>query len=180
MIIRKGLLEGVKKDIKDGKMVYLWAPCGWGKTFFLRQLTQYLGDKNCKCLYPEDISENEVNISEYDDGSVVLVDQLEEWVVSGRMKVLEDIIRSNRDNKSIIMAGRIPLPGSLLPYKLTSQIMIYEKEQLQYSIEEVRKGCPICTLNFDRKQITQLYEISNGMPLFWAVMENDLKRTEGN
>ena len=102
-----------------------------------------------------------------------MVDNLGDWVISGTIELLVNFIQCQHESR-FVMAGRIPLPSQLLPYKLTSQINIYGKSKLQYSAEEVMemysghyKG--------SKELFNDFYDLCHGMPLFMAVAQGFLE-----
>lgn len=180
IIIRNELIHDILSELKKRKIIYLEAPCGWGKTVLLHQLEEAIGRENCTFIYHSDIARvnliPDVNKAQKKNSrhQIFLVDNLGEWVVSGKIELLVNHIQNQSPECRYILAGRIPLPAKLLPYKLTSQVAIYGKGRLAYSDKELGDICA----NHDqghREQIRGLYETCHGMPLFLAVAENFLE-----
>ena len=174
MIMREELICDILNELKNKKMIYLEAPCGWGKTVLLHQLEEKLGREICTFIHSSEITRMNFMMDmnkEQKKGShseIFLVDNLGEWVISGNIELLMDYIQKQRPESKVILAGRVPLPSQLLPYKLTSQISIYGKNKLRYTGKEINE---MCSHNYKGhgEQIRSLYEICQGMPLFLAV-----------
>lgn len=185
IVIRDELIRDVLNELQKKRMIYLEAPCGWGKTVILRQLQEKVGEEDCMFLHSASID----GMSFMTDGNkmqkesvqpkIFLVDNLGEWVASGRIELLMSFIQIQHPECKYILAGRIPLPPQLLPYKLTSQISIYGKSRLRYSEKELNS---ICAMSYEghREQIRSLYEICHGMPLFMTVAEGLLEGADAN
>ena len=141
IIMRNELIHDILSELKKKKMIYLEAPCGWGKTVLLHQLEEAIGRENCTVIRSADIEMNlmtDTNKEQKENGEpkIFLVDNLGEWVVSGSIELLVNAIQNQSQECRYIFAGRIPLPAQLLPYKLTYQITIYGKNRLAYSEKE--------------------------------------------
>ena len=180
IIIRNELIHDILSELKKRKIIYLEAPCGWGKTVLLHQLEEAIGRENCTFIHNSDIAKmnfmTDMNKVQKKNGQpkIFLVDNLGEWVVSGNIELLVNHIQNQSPECRYILAGRIPLPAQLLPYKLTSQVAIYGKNRLAYSDKELGD---ICANHYQghREQIRGLYETCRGMPLFLTVAENFLE-----
>ena len=179
-IIRNELIHDILSELKKKKMIYLEAPCGWGKTVLLHQLEEAIGRENCTFIRSADIAKmnlmTDTNKVQKKNGQskIFLADNLGEWVVSGNIELLVNDMQNRGPECRYILAGRIPLPAQLLPYKLTSQIGIYDKSKLRYSDKELNDICTNSLQGY-REQIVSLYEVSQGMPLFLAVAEGFLE-----
>lgn len=180
IMTRDCLIQDILGDLRRRKMVYLQAPCGWGKTVLLHQLEEHIGRERCTFIHNAEMIRNHWGMEHaYDLDSdsrdeIFLVDNLGEWVMAGNMDLLLNYIQNQKPESKLVLAGRIPLPAQLLPYKITSQISIYNKNHLKYSEKELDtifgkeyKG--------DREQMREMYEICQGMPLFLAVAEGVLE-----
>ncbi|MGN1180555.1 MAG: hypothetical protein ACI4SD_05005 [Suilimivivens sp.] len=178
--MRNELIHDILNELKKKKIIYLEAPCGWGKTVLLHQLEETIGRENCTFIHSSDIIKmnfmTDMNKVQKKNGEpkIFLVDNLGEWVVSGNIELLVNDIQNRSPECRYILAGRVPLPAQLLPYKLTSQIGIYEKNKLKYSDKELNDICPN-SFQGNREQIRDLYEACHGMPLFLAVAEGFLE-----
>lgn len=185
MILRDELIHDILSELEERKIIYLEAPCGWGKTVLLNQIEEAIGRENCTFIHSADIAKmnfmtDRNNVQEKNDQpKTYLVDNLGEWVVSGNIELLVTYMQNQSPECKYILAGRIPLPAQLLPYKLTSQIAIYGKNKLRYSDKELNH---ICSNSYKglREQIRSLYEICKGMPLFLAVAEGFLEGAVAN
>lgn len=180
IIMRNELIQDILNELKKRKIIYLEAPCGWGKTVLLHQLEEAIGKETCTFIHNSDIAKmnflEDVNKGQKknEQQKIFLVDNLGEWVLSGNIELLENDIQSQSPECRYILAGRIPLPAQLLPYKLTSQISIYGKNRLRYTNKELNY---ICAHSYEghREQIRRLYEMCHGMPLFLTVAEGILE-----
>lgn len=180
IIMRNELIHDISDNLKKNKIIYLEAPCGWGKTTLLYQLEEAMGRQRCTFIHNSEITRMkfmmDMNKPQGKEGEsrIFLVDNMGEWVVSGNIGMLMDYIRNEEPESRFVMAGRIPLPSQLLPYKLTSQIKIYGKDRLKYSVDELNA---ICANKYkeNKEQLKDLYEICHGMPLFLAVAEGFLE-----
>ena len=176
-IIREDLLKDISIDLKKYKIIYLEAPCGWGKTTLLCQLEEQLKKMSCSFIYNSEIERMKYtteSVIERKENMIFLVDNLGEWVISGNIDRLVEYIETADIDSRFVMAGRIPLPAQLLPYKLTSQVKIYGKEKLKFSIKEIMHICDTQSKN-EKAQFEELYEISQGMPLFMTVARGYLE-----
>ena len=92
IVIRDELIRDVLNELQKKRMIYLEAPCGWGKTVTLRQLQEKIGEEDCMFLHSASID----GMSFMTDGNkmqkesvqpkIFLVDNLGEWVASGRIE----------------------------------------------------------------------------------------------
>lgn len=180
MILREELIREILSELENVKIVYLEAPCGWGKTILLHQLEQTLGKSRCRFVHGIDVVRMELmenkNRLQQQGGwtEVLLIDNLGEWLVSGNMDLLLNYIQRGGEQTKFVLAGRMPLPPQLLYYKMMSQVTIYNKKKLQYSQKELGRMCVdngIC----EGEQIKELYEICQGMPLFLTVAGGFIK-----
>lgn len=177
MIIRKELIELIYKDLQEKKIIYLSAPCGWGKTVLLQQIADFLRSGREECMFlntQEEVGQGLVPATHPKDETekeahIFLVDNLEEWLMSGRMEALMNHIHIGRKENKFILGGRIPLPAQLVPYKICSQISIYGRDKLKYSREELDQMCDGLSRGNSREQLRSMYEVCGGMPLLLAV-----------
>ncbi|MBQ6886990.1 MAG: hypothetical protein IJN54_05715 [Lachnospiraceae bacterium] len=173
MIMRNELIDEIRKELKKSKIIYIEAPCGWGKTVLLEQLHENFGKEQCTFVHNSEILKMELptlnnDNAQREERKIYLVDNLGDWVISGNFSRLMDYIREADTESRFVLAGRIPLPAELLPYKLTSQITLYNKEKLKFTAKEL-DAISSLYYNANRKLVSKLYEICNGMLLFMAV-----------
>ena len=172
MIQRRQLLESIRQELPNTKIVYLEAPCGWGKTVLLHQLKSELGEKNCTFLNESDLEKEQTK-----EDRIFLVDNLGDWIISDGINRLKDLIDKMPPGCRFVLAGRIPLPSLLFPYKMTSQIRIYDKERLKFTRQESEALYSICSDRLSQDEWIDLYEICRGMPLFLTMAQNLLEET---
>jgi len=173
MIMRNELIDEISKELKKSKIIYVEAPCGWGKTVLLEQLQETFGKEQCIFVHNSEILKMELTTLNNDNAQreerkIYLVDNIEDWVISGNFSRLMDYIREADTESRFVLAGRIPLPAELLPYKLTSQITLYNKERLKFTTKELDIISSLY-YNANRKLVSKLYETCDGMLLFMAV-----------
>lgn len=180
IVQREELIHNILNELKNKKMVYLEAPCGWGKTVLLHQLEESIGRDNCMFIHSSEITrmnfmaDKSMGTAKDKRSEILLVDNLGEWVISGNIELLVNYIQKQKPDSKLILAGRIPLPAQLLPYKLASQVSIYGKNKLKYSDSELDTFCSK-GYKGKREQFMELYELCHGMPLFLAVAEGLLE-----
>lgn len=171
IVTRNELLESICSDLKKYKFIYLQAPCGWGKTTLLKQLCERY--KRGNCVLVEDTAVYKKTGEDEEGASLFLIDNLGDWVISGRMEKLVDYISAQTPESRFVLSGRIPVPPQLLPYKLTSQIKIYDSRTLGFSLKELIEVAKGEGDLLREDQIIRLREYSRGMPLFvaaWIVL----------
>lgn len=111
MIIRKGLIELIYKDLQEKKIIYLSAPCGWGKTVLLHQIADFLRSRREECVFlhtQEEVGQGLVSATHpkgetEKEAQIFLVDNLEEWLMSGRMEALMNHIHIGRKENKFIL-----------------------------------------------------------------------------
>ena len=117
VIMRNELIHDILNELKKRKIIYLKAPCGWGKTVLLHQLEETVGSGKCAFIHHSEMNGqtqmmdmNKVR-DKKEQSKIFLIDDLEEWVISGKMELLVNDIRNQSPERRYILAGRIPLPS---------------------------------------------------------------------
>ena len=98
MIMRNELIDEISKELKKSKIIYVEAPCGWGKTVLLEQLQETFGKEQCIFVHNSEILKMELTTLNNDNAQreerkIYLVDNIEDWVISGNFSRLMDYIR---------------------------------------------------------------------------------------
>lgn len=158
IIIKPDIAEKFRDFMKNGRILLIAAPCGFGKTTITKELL-----KNCRErvreVNAEDADFSELaNDTSYD---ILVIDDLQMIQNAEDYQTLCNIIR-NHAQKRFILLTRGMIPGALIPFRISGLLTEIEEGELFFDKETV--------LNFLKEYGVQLsdLQINSVMNLVWG------------
>ena len=158
IIVKKSIADAFAWLMKQGRVLFFSAPCGFGKTVVAKAM---LADKKALCLSAADA---DFALPEKDGGwKILLLDDLqalgeEDW------KRLCLLIRDGADRRFVLLSRGAP-DGSLMAFQYTGLMRLLGPKELLLEREDVRRLLQSHGLTVTESIISGILKQSIGFPL---------------
>ncbi len=178
-ITKPAIAEQFENFIRNGRILFLSAPCGFGKTTLTDALLK--GQRGCKALWlnagTDDISRifagNDVPAGDRKtrkacdkeaDWDILVIDDLQMVQEESDWQMLCDLICSHADRRFILLSRGTP-PGSLMAFRYTGLMTVLQAEDLLFDCDDIRKALNAYGVTVTDSELHAIQKGSIGYPL---------------
>ena len=159
IIVKPSVQEQFDCFLRQGRVLFFSAPCGFGKTAAAEAL---LSEQDCLRL---SAASPDFTLPSADGGwHLLLLDDLQEMPEEQDWNALCDLIRTSPDRRFVLLSRGVP-PGSLMAFQYTGLMTVLEADDLLFDREDVRRLFQACGVGVTDREISGILKESGGYPL---------------
>ena len=161
VMIKQDIAEKFDLFMKNGRVLLIAAPCGFGKTTVVKELL-----KNCRERVREMNADGEDFSKLEDDDSydVLVIDDLQTVQSAEDYQILCNLIR-NFPQKRFVLMTRGMIPGALIPFRISGLLTEIEEEELFFDKETALKFFEKYGLKLSETEISSVMSLVWGYPI---------------
>ena len=158
IIIRPAIAKVFEKFIKSGRVLFISAPCGFGKTVLADALLRRM--QVCRL---EAGAASFALPSPSDGWDVLLIDDFQN-MQDDDLLLLCELIRSQQLRRFVFLSRGLP-PGCLMAFQYTGLMTVLTPEDLLFDRDDIRKLFQLCKVEVTDSELTGILKESIGHPL---------------
>ncbi len=158
IIIRPAIAKVFEKFIKSGRVLFISAPCGFGKTVLADALLRRM--QVCRL---EAGAADFALPSPSDGWDVLLIDDFQN-MQDDDLPPLCELIRSQQRRRFVFLSRGLP-PGCLMAFQYTGLMTVLTPEDLLFDRDDIRKLFQLCKVEVTDSELTGILKESIGYPL---------------
>ena len=163
LLIRPAVRQRFDDVMQHGRVLFLSAPCGFGKSALADAL---LAGRRVQRL---DAGAPELSLDALPDGwDVLLIDDLQLMQEEHDQQVLCELIRSHADRRFVLLSRGAP-PGYLMAFQYTGLMTVLHAEDLRFDRNDVRTYARDCGVAVTDGEVSGILKESGGYPLGVAI-----------
>ncbi len=162
IIIRPAIAEVFEKFIKSGRVLFISAPCGFGKTVLAEALLRRM--QVCRL----DAGAAAFSLPSSPDGwDVLLIDDFHN-MQDDDLPALCELIRSQPRRRFVFLSRGLP-PGCLMAFQYTGLMSVLMPDDLLFDRDDIRRLFQLCRVEVTDSELTGILKESIGYPLGVAI-----------
>lgn len=161
VMIKQDIAEKFDLFMKNGRVLLIAAPCGFGKTTVVKELL-----RNCRERVRE-INADGADFSKLEDDNsydVLVIDDLQTVQSAEDYQILCNLIR-NFPQKRFVLMTRGMIPGALIPFRISGLLTEIEEEELFFDKETALKFFEKYGLKLSETEISSVMSLVWGYPI---------------
>ena len=161
VMIKQDIAEKFDLFMKNGRVLLIAAPCGFGKTTVVKELL-----KNCRERVRE-MNADGADFSKLEDDDsydVLVIDDLQTVQSAEDYQILCNLIR-NFPQKRFVLMTRGMIPGALIPFRISGLLTEIEEEELFFDKETALKFFEKYGLKLSETEISSVMSLVWGYPI---------------
>lgn len=163
IIIKPSVEKQFEHFMRQGRVLFFSAPCGFGKTVLAdallrgrNVLRQSAADPDC-AIPPS-----------AQDWDILLIDDLQLMQEEAGQQALCELIRSSPERRFVLLSRGVP-PGCLTAFQYTGLMTVLEADDLLFDADDVRQLFQLSGANVTDSEIDGILKESVGYPLGVAI-----------
>lgn len=179
IIVKPAIAEQFENFIKNGRILFFSAPCGFGKTTLIDALLKGKRGYKVRRLNAgtDDISRifEDTGASAGDresrkaqgkdtDWDVLVIDDLQMLQEESDWQLLCELIRARADRHFVLLSRGVP-PGSLMAFRYTGLMTVLQAEDLLFDGDDIRKALNAYNVTVTDSELHAIQKESIGYPL---------------
>lgn len=165
IIVKPAVRRNFDAFMGQGRVFFLSAPCGFGKTALANEL---LAEHGAVRLSAADSSFVLPSPAECDSGNILLIDDLQSIQEEACLLALAELVRSTSQGRFILLS-RGAVPGCLKAFQYAGLMTVLEADDLLLDHDDVRKLLLAYSIQASESEIAAIVEKSIGYPLAVAI-----------
>lgn len=159
----------------------MYAPVGWGKSYYLFQLYKEEKPKG-NIFYIEETKETtlEEQIAALPNAErlTILISKLEWILESGKIHIIYQLLKERLGRDTFLISSTVPMPKEFYSLVLFYRVILYGIEQLRPSKETVRKYFLDREISLTDKELEKIEQDFQNQPLSLSLLELPLKKSK--
>lgn len=159
VVIKPDIAQRFRDAMKNGRVIFFSAPCGFGKTTLAKAL---LENYHCKWICP---TEADYKIPDLDETGwdVLVVEQLQMIHDPAEQQNLCTLIRNSPNRRFVLLSRGIP-QGWILPFQLTGLMHVFNAFDLLFDRKTTEKLLGTFGVSVSSSELTAIQKDSLGFP----------------
>ena len=179
IIIKPAIAEQFENFIRNGRILFFSAPCGFGKTTLADALLKK--QRGNKVLWlnagTDDLSRifagsdvpagdrrNSKARDKKADWDILVIDDLQMMQEEADWQLLCELVRSHADRRYVLLSRGTP-PGSLMAFRYTGLMTVLQAEDLLFDCDDIRKALIAYDVTVTDSELRAIRKDSIGYPL---------------
>ena len=159
IVIKPSVKKQFDSFMKQGRVLFFSAPCGFGKTAVTEAL---LSEREVLRL---SASDSEFSLPSADENrKILLLDDLQDLQEEYDWNALCELIRSGSDRRFILLSRGTP-PGCLMAFQYTGLMTVLEADDLLFDSEDIRRLFRCREIKVTDVEVGEILKESGGYPL---------------
>lgn len=158
-IIKPAIADKFNKFLKNGRIFFLSAPCGFGKTVLADALLQ-----GKKILRLNADTADFSSVSAKKKWDILLIDDLQLMQDESDGQLLCELIRSEPERRFVLLSRGVP-PGYLMAFRYTGLMTVLQAEDLLFDFDDIQKLLEAYNVKATDSEIRSILKESIGYPL---------------
>ena len=163
IVIKPAIAEQFRQWLDHGRVLFLSAPCGFGKTVVAETL---LAGRSYRRVTGEQPQLEELAADR--SWKMLLLDDLQLMQEEEEQQALCALIRDNPSRRFLLLSRGVP-PGCLMAFRYTGLMTVLRADALLFDREDVRRCFQLFDVPVTESEITAILKESIGHPLGVAV-----------
>ena len=187
-IIKRSIADCFEKFMKQGRVLFFSAPCGFGKTCVADALTEGKSVLRLSAADPDFVVPSKAG-----SWRILLIDDLQNLQEDEEWLPLRDLIRDCPDRRFLLLSRGAP-NGTLMAFQYSGLMTVLESKAFLFEREDVRRLLESWEISASDADISGIYKESIGHPLGvvvtarrmaqgarspWSWWENASRRSSG-
>ena len=162
IIVKPAVQAQYNAFLRQGRVFFLSAPCGFGKTSLARALT---AEQNVLTLSAECPDFTAAETAKWD---ILLIDDLQLMQEEADQQALCDLIRRSPDRRFVLLSRGVP-PGCLMAFQYVGLMTVLRPDALLFDRNDIRSLFAAYQVPVTESELTGIVKESIGHPLGVAV-----------
>ena len=167
--VSEKIAEKFRMFLNSGRIMYFFAPCGFGKTTVANEL---LKNKKYITLSPES---GEITADALKKADIVLIDDMQRMDSEEERQCLLLSIREN-PQKRFVLLSRSRVPGWLMPFQVSGLLVTVEYDELFLSRSQTAAVFKSFGTEPGEQEITDIFKRTFGYPLAVTLTAREISR----
>lgn len=169
IIVKPSVAAQFDSCMRQGRVLFFSAPCGFGKTSVAKILTQ---DKRTLCLSAE--SPDFAAAEKADWWQVLLIDDLQLMQEETDQQRLCDLMRKMPGRRFLLLSRGVP-PGCLMAFQYVGLMTVLGPDDLLLDRDDIRRLLAACHVRASESEISGIAKESIGYPLGVAITAKNMQ-----
>lgn len=158
-IIKRSIADCFEKFMKQGRVLFFSAPCGFGKTCVADALTEGKSVLRLSAADPDFAVPSKAG-----SWRILLIDDLQNLQKDEEWLPLRDLIRDCPDRRFLLLSRGAP-NGTLMAFQYSGLMTVLESKAFLFKREDVRRLLESWEISASDADISGIYKESIGHPL---------------
>ena len=158
-IIKRSIADCFEKFMKQGRVLFFSAPCGFGKTCVADALTEGKSVLRLSAADPDFVVPSKAG-----SWRILLIDDLQNLQEDEEWLPLRDLIRDCPDRRFLLLSRGAP-NGTLMAFQYSGLMTVLESKAFLFEREDVRRLLESWEISASDADISGIYKESIGHPL---------------
>ena len=163
IIVKPVIAEQFEAFLKQGRVFFFGAPCGFGKSALAEALLAGKPVVRCSAADPGFVLPRRE-----DKWSILLLDDLQCIQEESDWQALCELIRSSPQRRFVLLSRAAP-PGCLMAFQYTGLMTVVDGDALLFDREDIRRCFHACGVEATDSEINGTLKESSGYPLGVAI-----------